>query len=88
MATVNIRIDDNLKKETEELCKDLGLNMTTAVTMFFKKMVREQRIPFDVSLYNQKLMTAIDNVENGKNLSKRFDTVQELIEDLTNEKED
>ena len=34
----------------EETCKDLGLSMTTAFTIFAKKMIRERRIPFDVSV--------------------------------------
>ena len=37
MANINIRIDDNLKKDAENLFNDLGLNMTTATTMFLKQ---------------------------------------------------
>ena len=47
---VNFRMDEELKKNMEEICKDLGLSMTTAFTIFAKKMTREKRIPFDVSV--------------------------------------
>lgn len=51
MSTVNvtIRMDDELKKQAEILFSDLGLNMTTAFTVFVKQAVREQRIPFALS---------------------------------------
>ena len=60
---VNIRMDEDLKKSMERTCQSLGMNMTTAFTIFAKKMSREQRIPFDVSIdpfYSEKNMTAID----------------------------
>ena len=47
---VNIRMDEELKKKMEQTCQELGMNMTTAITIFAKKMTREKRIPFDVSI--------------------------------------
>lgn len=85
MATISVRIDDDLKKETEEVCNELGLNMTTAVTIFLKKLCREQRIPFEVSMYNKNTTQAIENALNGVNLSKGFQSVDALFEDLNNE---
>ena len=43
-AMVNFRMDEELKKNMEETCKDLGLSMTTAFTIFAKKMTREKEI--------------------------------------------
>ena len=63
---VNIRMDENLKKSMEHTCRTLGMNMTTAFTIFAKKVSREQRIPFDVSVdpfYNERNMAAIDEAE-------------------------
>ena len=60
---VNIRMDEDLKKSMEQTCRDLGMNMTTAFTIFAKKVSREQRIPFDVSVdpfYSERNMAAID----------------------------
>jgi len=47
---VNIRMDAGLKQDMEDTCRELGLNMTTAFTVFARKMTRERRIPFDVSI--------------------------------------
>lgn len=47
---VNIRMDEELKKNMEQTCQELGMNMTTAITIFAKKMTREKRIPFEVSI--------------------------------------
>ena len=49
-TTVSVRMDDTLKKDFDRVCNDLGLSMTTAITMLAKKMTREKRIPFEVSL--------------------------------------
>ncbi|MBS4008074.1 MAG: type II toxin-antitoxin system RelB/DinJ family antitoxin [Clostridium sp.] len=48
-TNVSIRIDVQLKKQAEELFSDLGLNMTTAMTVFLRQAVRSQGIPFEIS---------------------------------------
>ena len=56
---VNIRMDEELKKSMEQTCQELGMSMTTAFTIFAKKMSREKRIPFEVSVdpfYSQSNM--------------------------------
>ena len=47
---VNFRMDEEDKKGMEDVCRELGMSMTTAFTIFAKKMKREKRIPFDVSV--------------------------------------
>mgnify|MGYP001041027973 CR=1 FL=1 len=49
-SMVSIRLDENLKKSMEQVCQELGMSMTTAFTIFAKKMSREKRIPFEVSV--------------------------------------
>jgi len=52
MATavnVNFRMDSELKKNMEAICEEMGMSMTTAFTIFAKKVTREKRIPFEVS---------------------------------------
>ena len=72
-AMINFRMDEELKKDMEETCKDLGLSMTTAFTIFAKKMIREKRIPFDVSVdpfYSESNMSylkkIVGEIESGK----------------------
>ena len=45
---INIRVDTELKKSAEALFDDLGLNMSTAITMFLKSAVNHDGIPFEV----------------------------------------
>ncbi len=45
-TTVSVRMDEQLKKEFDGVCNDLGLTMSTAVIMLAKKMAREKRIPW------------------------------------------
>jgi len=80
-------MDRELKQEAEKLFNALGLNMTTAFTMFTKTAVREQRIPFELSLssLNNQTMSLIREVEEGENLYGPFDTVTELVESLNAE---
>ncbi len=86
MPTTNlsIRIDENLKKEAEELFADLGLSMTSAFIAFVKQSVREQRIPFVLSrnVPNAATRRAIMDVKNKANLSGPFTSVKELMDDL------
>ena len=81
---VNIRMDDTLKQQFERLCNELGLNMSTAFNVFAKTMVRQQKIPFEISLDvpNAETLAAIDDVNHERNLSKTFHNVSELMEDL------
>lgn len=50
MAAINVRMDAKLKKEFGEICEELGMSISTAMTIFVKKVVREKRIPFDVQI--------------------------------------
>lgn len=49
-TNLNIRVDKDLKRNSEELFSKLGLNMTTACNMFLREAVRENGIPFKVGL--------------------------------------
>ena len=82
---VNIRMDEDLKKSMEHTCQTLGLNMTTAFTIFAKKMSRENRIPFEVSIdpfYSDKNMSSIDEavkqIERGQVVVKTMDELEAM----------
>jgi len=83
-TTLNVRIDSDVKKELEKFCSEVGLNVSVAVNMFAKAVIREQRLPFDVSLNlpNTETKKAIYDVKNRKNLSKPFSSVTKLMEEL------
>lgn len=84
-TSVTIRMDENLKKEAEVLFADMGLNMTTAFTVFAKAAVREGRIPFEIRAYsepNANTIAAMRDAVNGKNLSRTYDSVEKVMKAL------
>ena len=50
MTTINIRVDDELKKQSEAIFEEIGLNMTSALTIFLKAVVRNNGIPFSLEI--------------------------------------
>ncbi len=85
---VNIRMDEELKKNMEKTCQELGLNMTTAFIIFAKKMTREKRIPFEVSydpFYSDRNMRAVDEsieqLKQGKTVVKTMEELEEMADE-------
>ena len=79
---VNFRMDEELKANMEQTCKEMGLSMTAAFTIFATKVSKEKRIPFEIAVdpfYSEanmtRLRTAIADMKAGKNLIEH-----ELIE--------
>lgn len=80
---VNFRMDEDLKKNMESTCKELGMNMSTAFIIFAKKVAREKRIPFDVSVdpfYSEenmkRLEKIISDIDSGKAKLVEHDLVE------------
>ena len=81
-AVISFRVDESLKKKMEATCKNMGLSMTAAFTLFATKVTREQRIPFEISadpFYSEEhvkmLAQRVDDMKHGRNVSQH-----ELIE--------
>ena len=69
LTTISARIDTNDKNEFDEFCDSVGITTSTAINIFVKKVLAEQRIPFDVgSSYKKELRQAIKEAEE---LSKK-----------------
>ena len=83
-VSTNIKIDPDLKKESQILFEQLGLNLSTAINMFLRQSVREQAIPFRVGnpIPNSETLKAIEDARKGIGLSRGFSSVAELMEDL------
>ena len=71
---VNIRLDEDLKKQAEQLFAEFGMNMTTACTVFIKAAVRERKIPFEISAP----MPLIDDFYNPYNQARLQKTIAKL----------
>jgi len=79
-------MDAELKKQADELFSDLGLNMTTAMTMFLRQAVRKQAIPFEIarSLPNAETLAAMKEAERIAHDPdvKGYTNLDELFRDL------
>ena len=49
-TTINIKTEEELKKQSEKIFKEMGLNMSTAINIFLKTVVRRREIPFKISI--------------------------------------
>ena len=89
MATtnINVRVDTELKKSAEALFEDLGLNMTTAITMFLKSAVSHDGIPFEVRRFtpNAETRAALAEYEEMKKKTgayKRYGSFDDLMTEV------
>ena len=89
MGTTNItmRMDEELKAKAEELFNDLGLNMSSAFTIFVKQALREQGIPFTISreIPNEETREALEEVKQMKadpNIGKTYSDVEDMMKEL------
>ena len=87
MTTFTFRIDEDLKKQMKQVCEELGMEPSTAFKIFAKKLVREKRIPFVVSVnvYNTETKQAILDAQQGIGLSKPYTNVDDMFEDILND---
>ena len=83
-TNLNIRVDEGLKRQAEAIFSELGLNMSTAMNIFLRHSVRYGGIPFELRLDkpNAETLKAINDVNNNKDMSETFDSVEALMEDL------
>lgn len=83
-VNVNFRMDSDLKKSMEALCEELGMSMTTAFTIFAKKMTREHKIPFEVSadpFYSDANLKYLENIVSDIHSGKAHFEEHDLLED-------
>ena len=82
-VNVNFRMDAELKKSMEQACSELGMSMTTAFTIFAKKVSREKRIPFDVCVdpfYSESNVRYLEKMVHDVQLGQAHFAEHELIE--------
>lgn len=82
--TLNVRVNSNDKKEFENFCNSVGMNVSTAVNMFIKTVIRDQKLPFDIRNYSidNKIYNFIKEAEDEMyNTSKRY-TKEDVINSI------
>jgi len=82
-TTLSIRMDENLKKQFDAFCSDVGMNTSVAINIFAKTVLREKRIPFEIALDNDPFYSESNQerlARAAKRMEKTGGTVHELIE--------
>ena len=84
MTSINIRVDDQVKAQAQELYASLGLDISSAVNIFLRQSIAFGGIPFTIRQprYNAETEQAIREARSGLNLSKAYNSVAELREAL------
>ena len=85
MTTINIRVDENVKKQATELFEELGLDMSTALNLFLRQAVHYRGIPFEIKIPNRDTLEAMEQVKQireGKLQAKRYSDVNDMFADL------
>ena len=83
-VNVNFRLDEVDKKRMENVCNELGLSMSAAFTIFAKKVGREHRIPFEISVdpfYSENNLRYLEKKLENYKAGKLKLVEHELIED-------
>ncbi|HGR1369905.1 TPA: type II toxin-antitoxin system RelB/DinJ family antitoxin [Streptococcus pneumoniae] len=81
--SISIRLDSEVKEQAQQVFSNLGMDMTTAVNIFLRQAIQYQGLPFDVRLdENRKLLQALTDLDQNRNMSQSFESVSDLMEDL------
>lgn len=89
-TSINIRIDEDIKKEAETLFANLGMNISTAVNIFVRQALNERGIPFKIKeatddFYNKPNNETLEAMQEAEQISKSgkgFNSPEEMFEDL------
>ena len=81
MATVSLRFDDTMKKELDELCEEMGMNITTFFTIYAKRALRDRKIPFEIAAPAKRANPplaegALTREELDRELAKGMDSIK------------
>lgn len=85
MVNLNIRIDNDVKKQFDEICENIGLSMSSAFNVFAKAVIRERGIPFELKeedpFYSSENISFLEKskkqMDEGKFVEKSFDEMKE-----------
>ena len=88
-STITIRVDKELKKRAEEIFENIGISTTTAFTLFMKKVIRDEEIPFKLQIDPfqsesnlKRLKKSISQLDNGECVSKTIEDLKEFENEI------
>jgi DNA-damage-inducible protein J len=81
-STIQTRIEPGVKLEAEKILKTLGITTSEAINIFLRRIIMEKGLPFPVKITNPETIKVLEDIIEGKNLSKEYDGIDEMFEDL------
>ena len=88
-STITIRVDKELKKRAEEIFENIGISTTTAFTLFMKKVIRDEEIPFKLQIDPFYSKENIEEIKSRiKDLDEGMNVVYKTIEELNEMKDE
>jgi DNA-damage-inducible protein J len=79
-ATARALLDPEIKERAEEILHGLGLSVSQSYELFYRQVIAQRGLPFELHIPNEKTMKAIENSRRGR--GKTFSSTDELFEDL------
>lgn len=79
-ATARALLDPEVKEQAEAILKELGLSVSKSFELFYRQVIAQRGLPFELRVPNEKTMKAIENSRQGK--GETFTSPQELFDDL------
>lgn len=71
MTTISLRFDDEMKRQLDEMCEEMGMNLTTFFMIYAKKALRERKIPFEIA-------APLDNFYSESNMRQLQKSLQQI----------
>lgn len=83
-TTLNIRVNSNDKKNFEQFCNNVGMNVSTAVNMFIKAVLREQKLPFEVrsNSFDNQIYQSLKEAEHELEQNSQRYTIDEVSQSM------
>ena len=87
MATINIRVDDDIKIKSGELFSELGIDLSAAVNMFLRQAIMQGGLPFEVKRRTPNAETLealkeLETIKNGTSHAKRYSDLEQMFKEL------
>lgn len=81
-STITVRVDETVKKEATSIFKEVGLDMSSAINVYLRQVIKNKGIPFALTTEapNSVTLKAIQDAENDN--MESFSSIEELMEDL------
>jgi len=79
---ITVRIDENVKQQAEDMLNEIGLNMTTYINSSLRALVREKKVPFELTTKQQANAAYLEKINESIAQAERGEVVKYTMEEL------